>query len=151
MKRKLIKVGFFILRWGPVIATGFNNLREQLSYGVGEPWSSWTDKLSGWVLWALGVLLWLSIVGAFQRFLRYREHQAVINEFQQALVLKPTDPYLWYNFGLFYVEIGRLDKAHEVVQKLKEIDAEQAKLLQTMIERPDLRCRGVDVLFGLSH
>ena len=44
------------------LSTSPDNLREHLGYGVGQPWTSAWDIVSGWGLWLVGVFIWIAIV-----------------------------------------------------------------------------------------
>ena len=46
----------------PVFLSGRGNIREQLGYGVGEPWTSWSAIATGWGLWLVSIAVWIAIV-----------------------------------------------------------------------------------------
>ncbi len=60
--RAVNRVGTWILIVAPVLWSGIGNVREQLGYGTGQPWQSWSDVVLGWGTWLVGVVIWIAIV-----------------------------------------------------------------------------------------
>ena len=56
------RLGMWALIVLPTLWSGRDNLREHLGYGVGQPWTSGWDIVSGWGLWLVGVFIWIAIV-----------------------------------------------------------------------------------------
>ncbi|PYN86220.1 MAG: hypothetical protein DMD89_37605 [Candidatus Rokuibacteriota bacterium] len=56
------RLGMWALIVLPTLWSGRDNLREHLGYGVGQPWTSAWDIVSGWGLWLVGVFIWIAIV-----------------------------------------------------------------------------------------
>ena len=60
--RAINRVTMWILIVIPGLRSGIDNVREQVGYGTGEPWQSWSDVLFGWGMWLVGVVIWIAIV-----------------------------------------------------------------------------------------
>jgi hypothetical protein len=55
-------IGMLLLMGVPIVLSGRDNLVEQFDHGTGQVRDSWSDVLSGWGLWLIGILLWISFV-----------------------------------------------------------------------------------------
>src|SRR6185295_3195187 len=67
--RVINRLVMWFLIAAPVLLSGIGNLREQLGYGTGQPWNSLSDVVSGWGIWLVGVLIWVSVVRGISQWL----------------------------------------------------------------------------------
>jgi hypothetical protein len=56
------RVTMWLLIVVPVTRSGLDSLREQLGYGVGQPWNSWSDVIFGWGFWLVAIAVWIAVV-----------------------------------------------------------------------------------------
>jgi len=66
-------------------------------------------------------------------FSREQNWKQAINRYQLSLKLSPDNPEAHCNLGRAYVEVGEKDLALQQYEMLKELDAESAKKLQTLL------------------
>ena len=61
--KKIAEVALLCVLWIPIVLSGIENLREQLGYGWGTRWDSWSAILVGWGVWLAGCYVWYCIIG----------------------------------------------------------------------------------------
>jgi hypothetical protein len=67
--RRILEVILFCILWIPIVLSGIDNIREQIGGGQGGQWNSIGAKVSGWLLWLVGVFIWYVVISAIGRFI----------------------------------------------------------------------------------